>query len=85
MGDELDVQTVFAEKRPATSRGSASKGLKSDIVVKVCTHSRALVGFIIEFYDQTNFMGLASIIHNLLLPFKLRGQSAQVTKVAVDK
>jgi len=48
MDEELDAKTVFAEKRPITSRGSASKGFKSDIVLKVRTHSHALVGFLLS-------------------------------------
>ena len=36
LDDEPGSQTVFAEKRPSTSRGTASKGLKNDIVMKVC-------------------------------------------------
>ena len=77
---------MFAEKRPTTSRGSVSKGLKSDIALKVCIRSRPLNEILMEFYDQGNFMALAI---RSLLQFKLKGspmnKSAQITKVAVDE
>ena len=77
---------MFIENRPTTSRGSVSKGLKSDVVLKVCIHSRPLNGILMEFYDQGNFMALASTIRSLL-QFKLKGsrnnKSDQVTRVVV--
>jgi hypothetical protein len=42
-----------------------------------------------EFYDQGNFMALASTVRSLLLQFKLKGysmnQSIQVTRVVVNE
>jgi hypothetical protein len=83
LDDESDSQTVFAENRPSTSRGSVSKGLKSDSVAKVCICSRSLSAILMQFYDQGNFMALASTLRSLLLQFKLKGspmnKSGQIT------
>ena len=78
---------MFAENRPSTSRGSVSKGLKSDSIAKVCIRSRSLSGILMEIYDQGNFMALANTLRGLLLQFKLKGspmnKSGQTTRVVV--
>lgn len=89
LDDESDSQTVFAENRPSTSRGSVSKGLKSDSVAKVCIHSRSWSGILMEFYDQGNFMALASTLRSLLFQFKLKdspvNNNGQITRVVVNE
>ena len=66
-----------------------SKGVKKDVVLKVCIHSCLFSGILMELYDQGNFVALAGTIRNLLLQFKFKGspknKSARVTRVVVNE